>query len=283
MYRGSVTILRHGALSESWSGRFPSDHLPVVAEVVFNPVLPHPQAHAHNDYEHPHPLTDALAAGFSSVEADVWLLEDQLYVSHERPRQLTPARTLARLYLEPLAARISAYGYVHPARPGTFRLMIDIKHEGEATWAALQAALAPYAWMLEPGADGTPPLMIFLSGDRPESLRRDPASLPIGLDGRPEDLGTGIPASRMPVISQRYGALLSWNGQGEIPAKDRQTLDQLVAAAHAEGKQVRLWASPEKESVWNWLLDSGVDLINTDALTRLQALLDARRAAATKK
>ncbi|MDX1909398.1 MAG: endonuclease/exonuclease/phosphatase family protein [Bacteroidia bacterium] len=283
MYRGPVTILRHGALSESWSGRFPSDHLPVVAEVVFNPVLPHPQAHAHNDYEHPHPLTDALTAGFSSVEADVWLLEDQLYVSHDRPRQLTPARTLARLYLEPLAARISAYGYVHPAHPGTFRLMIDIKHEGEATWAALQAALAPYAWMLEPGADGAPPLMIFLSGDRPESLRRDPASLPIGLDGRPEDLGTGIPASRMPVISQRYGALLSWNGQGEIPAKDRQTLDQLVAAAHAEGKQVRLWASPEKESIWNWLLDSGVDLINTDALARLQALLDARRAAETKK
>src|SRR4051812_12734941 len=33
------------------------------------------RAHAHNDYEHEHPLLDALEAGFASVEADVWLVD----------------------------------------------------------------------------------------------------------------------------------------------------------------------------------------------------------------
>lgn len=30
-----VEVIRHGTLSESWSGRFPSDHLPVLAEIQF--------------------------------------------------------------------------------------------------------------------------------------------------------------------------------------------------------------------------------------------------------
>lgn len=33
------------------------------------------QAHAHNDYEHTRPLHDALDHSFTSVEADVWLVD----------------------------------------------------------------------------------------------------------------------------------------------------------------------------------------------------------------
>jgi endonuclease/exonuclease/phosphatase family metal-dependent hydrolase len=32
--KGSVRVLQHGALADTWNGRFPSDHLPVLAEVV---------------------------------------------------------------------------------------------------------------------------------------------------------------------------------------------------------------------------------------------------------
>ena len=41
-------------------------------------------AHAHNDYEHPRPLLDALDHGFCSVEADIYLVEGQLLVAHNR-------------------------------------------------------------------------------------------------------------------------------------------------------------------------------------------------------
>ena len=59
-------------------------------------------AHAHNDYEHPRPLLDALDHGFTSVEADVFLVDGQLLVAHD-PADLDPARTLESLYLDPLA------------------------------------------------------------------------------------------------------------------------------------------------------------------------------------
>jgi endonuclease/exonuclease/phosphatase family metal-dependent hydrolase len=32
--KGTVRVLQHGALSDTWNGRFPSDHLPVLAEIV---------------------------------------------------------------------------------------------------------------------------------------------------------------------------------------------------------------------------------------------------------
>jgi endonuclease/exonuclease/phosphatase family metal-dependent hydrolase len=32
--KGAVRVLQHGALSDTWNGRFPSDHLPVLAEIV---------------------------------------------------------------------------------------------------------------------------------------------------------------------------------------------------------------------------------------------------------
>lgn len=57
------------------------------------------RAHAHNDYEHERPLLDALDQGFTSVEADVWLVEGGLHIGHDAPDM---DRTLANTYLEPL-------------------------------------------------------------------------------------------------------------------------------------------------------------------------------------
>lgn len=59
-------------------------------------VHPLPQAHAHNDYEHDRPLQDALSHGFSSVEADVWLVDGELLVAHDR-EDVDPSRTLESL------------------------------------------------------------------------------------------------------------------------------------------------------------------------------------------
>ena len=61
------------------------------------------RAHAHNDYEHDRPLYDALDHGFTSVEADIHLVDGQLHVAHDSD-EITPNRTLRSLYLEPLPA-----------------------------------------------------------------------------------------------------------------------------------------------------------------------------------
>ena len=101
---------------------------------------PLPQAHSHNDYYRPRPLQDALDQGFASVEADVFLVDGELLVGHDK-RELKPDRTLEALYVKPLAERVAQNsGRVH--RGGsTFMLLVDIKENGAAAYAALDSLL----------------------------------------------------------------------------------------------------------------------------------------------
>lgn len=232
-------------------------------------VQPLPQAHAHNDYRHTRPLLDALSHGFCSVEADVFLIGGELYVAHTKPRKLRAGRTLRALYLEPLRLHIEKNGgQVHPGYGGPFYLMIDIKRDGEAVYPVLKAQLQPYAQQFQAAG-----VTILLSGNRPVKQVLEYGDSLIALDGRPGDLGKGIPASLMPVVSDRYGKHLSWRGRGAMPPAEQARLRELADQIHAEGKKLRLWASPEKEKVWEALLESGADLINTDRLSRLGKFL----------
>lgn len=266
--------ISHGTLSTSWSGRFPSDHLPVLVQCVFPPSPPFAPTHAHNDYEHERPLWDAISHGFLQVEADVWLIEGTFYVKHDRPQRLAQTPTLEALYLRPLAERVhQMHGRVYPGDSATFSLMIDLKHNGEAAYQALKKLLQPYEWLLK---GPHPPLRIFLSGARPVAVMLADTASWLGIDGRPEHLGQGIPAHKMPVISQRFNKVVNWSGKGPMPVSALEKLQTLTRQAHAEGKQVRLWATPEQESLWTTLLNAGVDYINTDELARLQAYLQKR-------
>jgi hypothetical protein len=88
------------------------------------PTVALPRAHAHNDYEHPRPLLDALDHGFGSVEADIHLVEGRLLVAHDL-HQTRPGRTLEALYLEPLRERARRFGgRIHPEEP-EFILLIN--------------------------------------------------------------------------------------------------------------------------------------------------------------
>src|SRR5437868_6211250 len=152
-------------------------------------VRPLPNAHAHNDYEHKRPLLDALDHGFCSVEADIWLTAEGLLVGHDR-RDLKAGRTLESLYLEPLRERAKANGgRVYRGGPA-FYLLIDVKTEAEATYAALDKVLARYADLLTVTREGkTEPkaVTVILSGNRAsETIARQLVRY-VGVDGRPEN------------------------------------------------------------------------------------------------
>ena len=103
-------------------------------------IVPLTRAHAHNDYEHPRPLFDALDCGFGSVEADIWLVKGELLVAHDF-FQLRSERTLEKLYLAPLRERVKANGgRVYKDGPA-FYLMIDVKSDAKETYAALAKVL----------------------------------------------------------------------------------------------------------------------------------------------
>lgn len=240
-------------------------------------VTPLPNAHAHNDYEHARPLLDALDQGFTSVEADIHLVGKNLIVAHDQPVDTQPDRSLKRLYLKPLRARIKANGgQVYRGYGGPFYLMIDIKTDGEKTWRALKGLLRKYKKILSVEEKGryTPgPVTVFLSGNRPfQAVQAENRRL-AALDGRPGDLGKGFSAELMPVVSDHFRKVLSWDGKGDIPPAEWAKLVRLVQQTHGEGKKVRLWASPDTPAVWKVLREAGVDLINTDDLTGLRQFL----------
>ena len=74
----------------------------------------HYNAFSHNDYERPRPLLDALSFNFNCVEADLWLIDGELYVSHDSVAP-DPDITFEKLYLLPLVERIkNNNGKVYP-------------------------------------------------------------------------------------------------------------------------------------------------------------------------
>ncbi|MFJ6072136.1 phosphatidylinositol-specific phospholipase C/glycerophosphodiester phosphodiesterase family protein [Streptomyces sp. NPDC093065] len=244
------------------------------------------RAHAHNDYEHPRPLLDALDHRFGSVEADIYLAGGQLLVAHD-PEDLDPSRTLESLYLDPLAARVRAnHGRVHRRGRGSLQLLIDIKTEGEATYLELDRQLRRHRHLFTAYAHGRVhpgAVTAVVSGDRaaraPMEAQRTRHAF---YDGRLSDLGTAAPASFVPLISDNWTLNFTWQGVGAFPAAERRRLRETVAAAHARGQRVRFWATPDaagpaRDAVWAELLAAGVDHLNTDDLAGLEAFLDGRR------
>ena len=240
-------------------------------------VTPLPRAHAHNDYEHPRPLLDALDHGFCSVEADIWLVDDALLVAHDRD-QVNPERTLQALYLDPLRERVKTNaGAVYRGGPG-FTLLIDLKSEAEATYRVLRGVLAGYDGLFTrfTASSTTPgPVTVILSGNRPTATVAAEASRFCAIDGRLPDLTADpLPAIHlMPLVSQSWSPTFRYFEDGVLPDPDRAKLRDLVALAHRQGRRLRFWAVPDQPFAWKELHDAGVDLINTDNLPGLRAFL----------
>lgn len=246
-----------------------------LAAVEDKPATPLPRAHAHNDYIHNRPLLDALEQGFCSVEADVYLAGEELLVGHTR-LDLRPERTLEKLYLAPLKQRVRDNGgRVYRDGPA-FYLMIDVKTEAKATYAAIDKQLARYGEMLSVTRDGkfqAGAVTVVISGNRAqETIARQKVRY-AGIDGRPADLDSEAPAHLMPWISESWGTLFRWKGDGPMPAAERDKLKEIVSKAHKHGRKVRFWATPEKPALWKELLAADVDFLNTDRLVEMRRFL----------
>lgn len=242
------------------------------------------RAHAHNDYLHTRPLHDALSHGFTSVEADIFLVNGELLVAHE-PADLDPDRTLRSLYLDPLLARVRAnHGSVYRGHHKPVQLLIDIKTDGAACYLELDRQLRGYRRMLSRYSHGkvTPGAVTpVVSGDRAARVPMEAQRVRYAFyDGRLDDLATPTPASFAPLISSNWTQSFSWLGTGPFPAAERARLRTIVDTAHGRRQRVRFWATPDvpgpaRDAVWTELLAAGVDHVNTDDLAGLEAFLRA--------
>lgn len=232
-------------------------------------------AHAHNDYEHKRPLHDALDQGFTSVEADVFLVEGQLLVAHNFV-DVSPERTLEELYLRPLQDLAKKNnGRIYPNGP-TVTLLVDIKTNGQAAYTALHELLAKYDSLISKSVDGSHvenAVTVIISGDRPFREIEELQPRRAGIDGRLSDLDSERSASLMPLISDNWTNHFKWRGTGEFSATERDKLKDVVMRTHAKGRRIRFWATPESPVLWKELRAAGVDLIGTDDLAKLSGFL----------
>jgi len=233
------------------------------------------QAHAHNDYEHARPLLDALDQGFTSVEADVHLVDGELLVAHDFTG-IHKERTLEALYLDPLAARARQHGGSVYKAPAEFTLLVDLKTEAETTYKALDEKLANYPQLVTTWTAGerkAGPVTVIVSGNRPIATMEAQTTRRAGVDGRLADLEQPADAELMPLVSDRWGAHFAWNGQGAMPVEQRERLHEVVRRTHERGQKLRFWATPDTPGMWGELRAAGVDLINTDDLPGLAKFL----------
>lgn len=219
------------------------------------PVVPLRHAHAHNDYLHTRPLLNALDHGFCSFEADVFLVDGTLRLGHYGPDRCAD-RTLEKQYLAPLWKRAREQGgRIYRDGPPVF-LLVDLKSEAEPTYRALDALLAKYADLCTTVREGkvTPgAVTVVVSGNCPRETIAGQKVRHAAIDGRPPDLKSDAPAHLVPYLSDRWGTQFRWNGAGPMPEEERTRLRDWVKLAHAKGRLVRFWATPEREEVWKEL------------------------------
>jgi hypothetical protein len=219
--------------------------------------VPLVNAFAHNDYFHKRPLFDALDNGYNHIEADVYLRRGKLIVAHILP-MLRRKKDLERLYFKPLEERINNQinGDGEPVYPIT--LMIDIKSGADGTYRKLQVLLDKYKSIISGYEDGQfvqRQITVVLSGHKPEKLLE-------AQDNRLAFMDADLMKTRQDTLSAnvaqmascKYSKLIKWDGKGDLPEDQRVRLCSYVSMAHKYGKKVRLWSSPDNNSVWKELL-----------------------------
>ncbi|HZZ41992.1 MAG TPA: hypothetical protein VFE58_03580 [Tepidisphaeraceae bacterium] len=241
-------------------------------------------AHAHNDYRHKRPLFDALDHGFTSVEADIHIIKNQILVAHDRHEAETevdsPARTLQTLYLDPLLKRAQANnGRIYPDVPSIY-LLIDMKASpADVAYKFLTQTLKQYEPMLttwDSVGRHTRAVTVIISGNHTHSIvaaAGDPIRYAAS-DGTLPDLNhPELSPELVPWISSDWKKTFTWNGKGSIPDDQRTLLRQIVEKTHQQHRLLRFWDAPDNENTWKELRADGVDLINTDNLAGVQAFL----------
>lgn len=223
--------------------------------------------HGHNDYLQPVPLMPALEHGLGSLEADIYLVDGELRVGHER-WQLRPGRTLESMYLDPMQKLVEQHGRLR-TDDEPLVLLVDIKANGQEVYRHLRGVLENYRGMLtqfegnqvRPGA-----VTIVLSGNRPMALVAADKQRLCAIDGRFADLDANppLPVSLVPWISGNWRSISDWTGSDELMAGELKKLVQLNRKARRQGRKLRLWGAPDRKEAWAAFHDLDIALICTD-------------------
>ncbi|QNL51045.1 alkaline phosphatase [Olivibacter sp. SDN3] len=229
-------------------------------------------AHSHNDYLQKQPFYTAYANRFASIEIDVFLKDDSLYVAHYE-KDIKSGGTIQRLYLQPLMEQIARNdGKVYP-EGGQLQFLIDLKTKGEPTLRALEEQLRPIRKFFD-RSQNPDAVRLVISGDMPEPARFQDYDPIFFFDGRPNSNYDEEQLKRVAFYSAPFQAFSVWNGLGRITAPEWAKVKHFVDSVHALGKPVRFWGCPDTKTTWQAFIKLGVDYLNTDSPNALASFLN---------
>jgi alkaline phosphatase len=226
-------------------------------------------AHAHNDYIHPIPFFTAYETGFGSIEVDIFLRNNELYVAHDSAN-ITTERTLQSLYLNPLKdAIIKNKGYVYNDSLKKLLLLIDIKTSAEATLNKLLEVLRNRKELITCRT-----LQIVITGNQPDVSQLTSYPPYIYFDGNLKNKYSVEALEKIALFSAPLTSYTKWNGEGMLVQQDKAAIQRVVKKAHSLRKPMRFWAAPDTPNAWFALMYLNVDFINTDKIEHISSFLD---------
>lgn len=221
--------------------------------------------HAHNDYLNTVPFYHAFSEGFGSIEADVFPVNDELFVAHGKS-EIQPNRTLKKLYLDALKKELKR----NPARQ--LNLLIDIKENHQQALKIIIVQLKPLQkYLATKQKQGK--LTVIISGNRPVPGKYADYPDCIFFDSDLSLPHTPEQWQRVGLVSLQFSKLSKWNETKKMSSHDESVLQQKIDSVHQSGKKIRFWAAPDNPVGWEELLKLGADYIGTDHITELAAFL----------
>lgn len=225
-------------------------------------------AHSHNDYKNSTPFYRAYKDGFGSMEADVFAVNGELLVAHEES-EITPARSLKTMYINPLVINLKKDTGRH------LRLLIEIKKDYTITLPLVLKELRPLRkYFSYPGHAGR--LVITMTGAVPPGrvMLQYPNWLNFDV-GSPTGYTTEQ-LKKIELISADFWEYSKWNGKSELKEADIVRLKGIIDSAHAAGKKIRFYGTPDTPLCWKKMIELNTDVINTDHLDELADFLNTK-------
>ena len=230
--------------------------------------------HSHNDYAQKRPFWGAYEAGADSIEADIHLVNGDLFVAHDL-NKVSVTNTLRRLYLEPIRMVFQKNGGQARADGKPLQLLVDLKN-GKPALDRLVELIEKEGFR-----------QYFDIGKNPSAVRLvisgDLSKVGDFLD-YPNFVFFDVPFrkdlpdnqyKRIPLISQYARIYTRWR-KGAMAEEDKAKIRAAAAEARAKGCRFRLWGFPDHAEAWQLTLELGLDYINTDHPADAAAFLKNR-------
>jgi alkaline phosphatase len=204
------------------------------------------------------------------MEADIFLVDGDLLVAHNK-RDISQQRSLAAMYLSPLAAMVKVNkGYPYKNHKAQLELLIDLKDPKDSPAYKKAVALTLSYKALANSKN----LRITFTGNIPSDSVMVVAKGLIYFDAVPGRTYSPAAQKRIYMLSDNFADYSAWKGVGEISKEDYQRLQATVKSAHQAGKKIRFWNAPDNKNSWKLMEKLGVDYINTDKIDGLANFLN---------